>query len=104
MKYSTQCVVVKSATPVAREKPEVIEMRSNCCVKSKWAVELLQREKDYLEYHELKLPTKDVVGRDPRQYPNGAMWRDTIRFALLWVDLRTMVVDDETELCAFSFS
>ena len=27
------------------------------------AVELLQLEKDYLEYHELKLPIKDVVER-----------------------------------------
>lgn len=38
----------------------------------------------------------------------GGVWRDTIRrqlrFASLRVDFRSIVVDDETELCAFSLS
>lgn len=58
--------------------------------------------------NELKLLTRDVVERDPSRYPNGAMRRDTIRrqlgFASLRVGFRSIVVDDETELCAFSLS
>ena len=107
--------------PVARQKRKVVKVSFNRPVKSKWAVELkdgqgqfgpfvelLRHQNEYLDFNEPNLPTTDIVERDSSDYFNGAMWRDTLRrqlrFPLLRVDFRTIVIHDQTELCVFSLS
>ena len=54
------------------------------------------------------LLSRDIVDRDPRDYPNGAMWKDTLwrqfRFSQLYVDFqsRLRVVEEEQSRIGFS--
>ena len=89
------------------DQAEIAQVIFDRSVRSKWALELEEHEKQYLQFHKLQLPTINVVEKDPQMYPNGAMWRDTVRrqlrFLLLRVDFRTMILD-ETDVCVYSLA
>ena len=60
---------------------------------------------DFVEFNELQLPkTDEVCAKDPRVFPTGEMWRDTVRRQLhlqdLRVDISTMqvIAPDESEV------
>ena len=75
-------------------------------VQSKWTAALAEHEQSYLKENELKLPGTDTIERNPEDYPNPAMWRDTVRrqlrFAHLRVNFRTIMVRGHPEVCVFS--
>ena len=60
---------------------------------------------DFIDYHELQLPkTKESYAKDPRVFPTGDMWKDTVRrqprLQDLKLDISTMHVNapDESEV------
>lgn len=63
-------------------------------VPTKWEKELATHVATYLEYNGLFLPTIEQCRKDPSEFLNGAMWRDTVRrqlgFARLHVDFLTI--------------
>ena len=44
---------------------EIIQVRLNLSIRSKWAIEVEIHKKEYLEFNKLQLPTKNVVEKDP---------------------------------------
>lgn len=51
--------------PIARQKQKVVEVSfDRSIIQSKWAVELLRHQREYLDLNELKLPGTDIVERD----------------------------------------
>lgn len=50
---------------------------------------------EHIKFEDLSLPDPVTVDRDPREYPLGEMWRDTLwrqlKFELLQVDFQTMM-------------
>ena len=56
--------------------------------KTRYTTDLLQHIKDHIEPELLKMPGESVSKTDPRQYHNGAQWRDDIRRELLFEKLR----------------
>lgn len=57
--------------------------------RTKFALELEKHIDRFIEFNGLRLPNVSVlVERDPRAYPTGEMWRDTIRRQLQLADLK----------------
>ncbi len=57
-------------------------------VKFKWERELCNHEREFLEDEGLSLSNRDILDKDPRDYPIKSMWRDTIRRKLNYEKLR----------------
>ena len=63
--------------------------------KTEFSSKLDKHVQEFIVFNGLRLPESNVqVGRDPRAYPTGEMWRDTLRrqlhFEQLCVDFLTM--------------
>lgn len=65
--------------------------------KSRFEKELIKHESEHITFNAWSLPGEESIERDPRVYPTGSMWRDTVRrqlqFAKLRVDFLTIRLD-----------
>ncbi|KAI9790557.1 MAG: hypothetical protein M1816_005064 [Peltula sp. TS41687] len=57
--------------------------------KTKYSDDLDRHIEEHIEYNEFSLPpTETIAEKDPRVYPSGEMWRDTVRRQLQFRELR----------------
>lgn len=95
-------------TESADPMPTIVRLSLGRSVDTKWERALRQHEIDFIKYEGLTLPTVSNLAKDPTAYPNGALWRDTIRrqlkFAKLKVDFLTMKTDYEPGNWIFSLT
>ena len=81
---------------------KVFQLVLDTANKDKYAAILEKHVKDFIEFEGLRLPEAVItIDRDPREYPDGAMWRDTLRrqldFPKLHVDfLRIDLKEDQS--------
>lgn len=45
---------------------------------TQWEKDFIKHESN-LQYRGLRLPAVDTVNKDPQEFPDSAMWRDTMR-------------------------
>lgn len=84
----------------------IVVVRLDKIIHTKWSSQLAKHKKKFIAFEKFRLPTQDVMEWDSTQYPNGAMWRDTLRrqlqFETLQVDFRSIMIDNKTETPMFS--
>lgn len=98
----TDVLVDLVATPQRpRFAKKEFNLRLDRSTKTKIGKEFEDHVRNHIEYNSLRLPDDPVQpNRDPRIYPNSAMWRDTIRrqldFPKLCVDFLAIEVVNNT--------
>lgn len=72
-----------------------IMLKLDRSVQTKWEKELATHVATYLEYNRIFLPTIEQCQKNPSEFLNGAMWRNTVRrqlgFAQLQVDFLSII-------------
>lgn len=80
-------IPIQASQALRSSKP--FYLRIDRSAKSVAEKELVQHEEGYLTSEDLTLPSQNVhLPRDPRDYPNPAMWRDALRRQLKFQVLR----------------
>lgn len=79
-------VLLQEKSPLATK---TFTMQFDRSVKSKFEADLCEHEESHIIYNSLIMPPASVKpNRDPRLYPLGSMWRDTLRYQLNFAALQ----------------
>ena len=97
MRSLSSGIVIPATIPVQKATAaKSVELRLNRNNLTKWEKVLAQHEIGFIRFEGFSLPSTCQAERNPRVYPDGGMWRDTIRrqlnFAKLRVNFLTMTL------------
>lgn len=91
---------IGKALPKALPKKSIM-LRWSRDGRTKSSAALETHIRDFIEYNELQLPKSlQMCGKDPRVFPTGEMWRDTVRRQLALQDLNLEFVTMHVESLA----
>jgi hypothetical protein len=86
---SSKSVTVDELTRFPALSRKVFQLVRDTASKDKYTAILEKHVNDFIEFEGLRLPEASLTAdRDPREYPDGAMWRDTLRRQLDFPKLR----------------
>jgi len=95
---------LQTSKPLGREPPKPLTAKQitllwNRKTKTKTAANLERHIEEYVQFQKSTLPNeRKAASKDPRRYPTGEMWRDTVRRQLLLQDLRLELSTTRVEI------